>query len=115
MRTTERPLAENEIMVRIMNVMERKGIRQKDLMERIGVASPVFSRWKYDNGKSFLNHIESIAQCLNVTPEYLLNGTETIEEPEYSLDDIEIAKMIRQLSPEQKKIIRLVIEEFLKK
>ena len=42
MRTTERPLAENEIMVRIMNVMERKGIRQKDLMERIGVSYTVF-------------------------------------------------------------------------
>ena len=54
--------------------MKSNGVRQKDLMENIGVASQVFASWKYDNGKSYMNYIDKIANYLNVTPEFLIHG-----------------------------------------
>ena len=70
MRTSKKPIVDNEIVRRIISTMKSNGVRQKDLMENIGVASQVFASWKYDNGKSYMNYIDKIANYLNVTPEF---------------------------------------------
>lgn len=56
MRTSKKPIVDNEIVRRIISTMKSNGVRQKDLMENIGVASQVFASWKYDNGKSYMNY-----------------------------------------------------------
>lgn len=43
---TEEKVVENKIVQRIIETMKRNGVRQKDLMEHIGVANQVFSVWK---------------------------------------------------------------------
>jgi hypothetical protein len=60
MRTSKKPIVDNEIVRRIISTMKSNGVRQKDLMENIGVASQVFASWKYDNGKSYMNYIDKL-------------------------------------------------------
>jgi len=107
-------MADNEIMTRIMDTMKKRGIRQKELMQSIGIASTNFSKWKYDNAKSYLNYIDNIAKCLQVTPEYLLNGTiDESEKINYSVEDIEFLNDICKLSARHKTMIRSLVKELL--
>ena len=101
MRTSTKPVNDNVIMQRIMETMTKRGIRQKELMESIGVATPVFSKWKYNTSKSYLNHLSEIAKCLHVTPDYLRNGVIS-DETNYSIEDYELLHRLQRLSKAKK-------------
>ncbi len=109
MRTSKKSIVENEIVRRIISTMKSNGVRQKDLMENIGVASQVFASWKYDNGKSYMNYIDKIANYLNVTPEFLIHGKQT-NDIVYTEEDKELIKNFHRLSQAQKNhVSQLVI------
>ena len=88
--------------------MKSNGVRQKDLMENIGVASQVFASWKYDNGKSYMNYIDIIADYLNVTPEYLIHGKRT-DDVVYTVEDRELIKNFHRLSQAQKNYVSQLV------
>lgn len=112
MRKTTKSLVDNEIVIRIIKTMEKRGIRQKELMNSIGIAANAFSKWKYDNNKSYLKHIDGIAKYLNVTTNYLLYGiTDELKTKNYSEEDIELFDIIHDLKPERKQLVRLLVTE----
>jgi len=109
MRKERRPIVDNDIVNRIIFTMQKRGVRQKDLMENIGVASQVFSTWKYDNGTSYMNYIDQIADYLNVTPDYLLRGTIEQTEVEFTEEDKALVKNFHKLSKRQREIVSQIV------
>ena len=55
-----------------------QGKTEKDLVMYLGLGNGAFTHWKYENQKSFMIHINQIADFLGVSPNYLLRG---IDEP----------------------------------
>ncbi len=108
MRTT-RTVVNSNIMNRILLSMEKKGVRQVDLMRHLGITDQVFTKWKYENSKSYLKYMDEIADYLNVTVDYLMNGTEN--GTEYPQEDVELLNLIHELSKPKRKLVRNIIIE----
>ena len=87
----KRPKTDDPVVLRIMNLLDEKGLTDKELIERLGMARGTFTSWKYGRIKSYQAHIAEIADILDVSPNYLLRGTddevdvETLSESERQL------------------------------
>ena len=82
MRNTERPVVDDPVLRRILTTMEEKGVNQQDVTKHLGLGNGAFTRWKYNNGKSYMQYLNRIAEFLGVSREYLLSGKEEIVENE---------------------------------
>ena len=82
MRNTERPIVNDPVLGRILATMEKKGVNQQDVTKHLGLGNGAFTRWKYNNGKSYLQYLTRIAEYLGVSRDYLLSGKEEIVENE---------------------------------
>ena len=58
----------------LKNVREKKGISQKEMAERIGVAKSTYSMYESGSREPNLQTIRKIANVLDVSIEYLMNG-----------------------------------------
>ena len=76
MRNTERPIVNDPVLGRILATMEKKGVNQQDVTKHLGLGNGAFTRWKYNNGKSYLQYLTRIAEYLGVSRDYLLYGKE---------------------------------------
>lgn len=105
---------ESVMVSRLKNLLESQGISQKELAVRAGVTEAAVSHYikgdRVPRGAILLN----IANALNVTADYLLNG----EEPEKDMNnDIEksyrlLARNAKCLTIEQKtKFLALLLQE----
>ncbi len=66
------------------------------------------------NGKTYMNHISRIAEYLNVTKDYLLNGeTEQIGKDTLSPAEIRLVMMYRKLDAKRKKSLLDTAEYFM--
>jgi len=63
------------IFERIEAVIKQTGLSQAGLCEYVGIKSNVYTKWKYEGGRSYLRYIDKIAEYLHVSSEYLLNPT----------------------------------------
>ena len=93
MRYTDRTVTDDEVLQRIIELIREKGLRQQDVTNYLGIKNNAFTRWKYDNGKSYIKYLDDIANFLGVTRQYLLEGVN-----KSGFDEI--------LSPEEKAIIK---------
>ena len=82
MRITNKKLVDDPVLGRILSTMEEKGVNQQDVTKHLGLGNGAFTRWKYNNGKSYLQYLTRIAEYLGVSREYLLTGTEEVVENE---------------------------------
>lgn len=64
---------------RIKYLREKKYISQKDFAKQIGVSSTVLSRYESDDRKPDYDTLQSIADYLNVSTDYLLGRTNDLE------------------------------------
>lgn len=64
---------------RIKYLREKKYISQKDFAKQIGVSSTVLSRYESDDRKPDYDTLQSIADYLNVSTDYLLGRTDILE------------------------------------
>lgn len=60
-----------------------KNSSQKDLAEYLGLHKQAVSNWKNGSNKSYIKHINKIAEYFNVSTDYLLNN-ENIPKEEYT-------------------------------
>ncbi|MGE7094257.1 helix-turn-helix domain-containing protein [Lysinibacillus sp. NPDC048646] len=58
---------------------EKRNISQKDFAKQIGVSSTVLSRYESDDRKPDYDTLQSIADYLNVSTDYLLGRTNDLE------------------------------------
>ena len=91
MREAKRRLSSDPVLHRIIDSLKAAGKKDKDLIEYLGMVRGTATAWKYRNIKSYLTHINDIAEFLNVSPNYLLRGIdddvnlETLSEAEIRL------------------------------
>ena len=67
-----------DVFVRIDQLMKTQKKKKKDLNDYLGLTHSTYDNWKNGSSESFLKHIDRIAEFLNVTPNYLLRGTDTV-------------------------------------
>ena len=70
------PLTDDPVMIRIMELLDNQSLNEKDLIEKLGMARGTFTAWKYGRTRSYQGHITEIAEILDVSPNYLLRGSD---------------------------------------
>lgn len=64
------------ISERIFELLEKRGITQKEFSIKTGITQSAISDWKRKNTNPVSNKILTICEVLNVTPYELLSGVE---------------------------------------
>lgn len=63
---------------RIFSLLEKKGIEQKEFARLIGTSDKTVSAWKMGRAKSYTKYLSQIAEILETTVDYLVNGNSDI-------------------------------------
>ena len=74
MRKTQKQIVENPVVQRIIETLKSRSVKQNELIDHLGLSNGTFTKWKYDGGESYMKYIDSIADFLHVSKEYLLYG-----------------------------------------
>lgn len=106
------------ITERLFQEMEKKGVKQKKIAEKLGIRQGVVANWKMRGTTPPLEYALELAKILDTSIEYLITGEEPIREY-YSEDErslittyrktdqpgrlriLEYAKDMAQLHPDQ--------------
>jgi transcriptional regulator with XRE-family HTH domain len=106
---------DNQILLRILKLMETKGVRQKDLAEYLGITDSSLTQWKSNRTRSYMNYLDKIATYLNVDREYLLhgNGEEFTDDFSLSKKERQLVNQIRMLEKPQQDNIYKVVNLFI--
>lgn len=101
-----------DVLNRIIELLERNGRNQKELMDYLGIKKSAFTDWKAGKSRSYLKYASEIAGYFGVTTDYLLRGeTDTKEKPvgnkadELSDYDARVLAWFRSLPPEKREAI----------
>ena len=106
---------DDPVLERIMGLLEKRSITEKELIDRLEMARGTFSAWKQGRARSYLVHTAEIAEILDVSPNYLLRGTddevgvETLSESE-----IQLIKEYRAVGNDGRRLIDEVITYIVK-
>ena len=111
MRNTSRIVVDEPVLNRILETMKEKGANQQDVAQYLGLGNGTFTKWKYDNGKSYMKHLNKIAEYLGVSRTYLLKGTNEVEKDEkLSQKEQKLIEVFRELKlVEQDMFLRQII------
>ena len=106
---------DNQILLRILKLMETKGIRQKDLAEHLGITDSSLTQWKSNRTRSYMNYLDRIADYLGVDKEYLLhgNGEEFTDDFSLSKKERQLVNQIRMLDKVQQENLYKVLNIFI--
>lgn len=59
---------------KVGDVKLKKRKAEKNMVEHLGIENGAFIHWKYENQRSFHQHIRVMAEFLDITLNYLLYG-----------------------------------------
>ena len=102
------PINTHEIRNRIFRLLSEKGIGQKEFAVLIGTTDKTVSAWKTGRVDSFssMKWLPKIAEVLDTSVEYLLNGSENAPTgPEASEREKKFMQLFDQLTPEQQDLV----------
>lgn len=85
----------SQINIRILAIMQKKGISQKDLSTATNIPASTINTWLQLNRKIPADSIIPISEFLGISPHYLLTGTEQFQS--ISDEDGEWLNLIHQL------------------
>jgi transcriptional regulator with XRE-family HTH domain len=94
-----------EVLSRILTLMEDENISQKDFCIAIGLKSAqAFTNWKNGNNTSFMKKLPEISTFLKTSVDYLIGNTDEKHVPDYKLNELDFALSgeIRELSDNEK-------------
>lgn len=91
------------VFVRIDQLLHDQGKQQKELIDYLSMARNTYVNWKTQKNKSYMKHINEIADFFNVSPNYLIRG----DEPRGNNSDYEneLIRHFRKLNSQNSKII----------
>ena len=112
MATTDKKLTDNQVVIRIIELVNRRRKKEIDLAEYLCIPTGSMAKWKYYGGTSYLRYIDQICEFLDTTPNYLFWGEEETE-GQLSVSEKEILRMYRNLDDGRKKCIRDAMKYFL--
>jgi len=102
---------------RIKELRTNLGLTQTDLAKKVGLTYIQVGRYETKKAVPSSDVLQKIAQTLNTTADFLMNGA-THEMASSQLTDKELLnqfKAVEQLSPEDKNLIKTFIDAFLTK
>ena len=105
MRNTDRVPNDNPVIERMEHLLSIQAKTKKDLLTYLGLGNSAFTRWKYDNSKSYLKYIDRIANFLETTSEYLLYGAKEDEKVMLTKEEMKLIDAFRMLNREKRQII----------
>ncbi|MGN0631418.1 MAG: hypothetical protein ACI4JN_08845, partial [Ruminococcus sp.] len=79
MRKAKHKMTDDQVVIRILNLLQQQEKTGKDLEQALGLANGVVSKWKYLGIKSYKNYLSEIAEYLNVPVEALQKNEEKSE------------------------------------
>lgn len=97
---------------RILDIMNKQNITQKQLSINIGVPANTLNSWLKQNRKIPADSIVPISEFLNVSPHYLLTGIEQFQT--ISEEDAEWLRLIHQLPLEERIEFKGELKGFIK-
>ena len=104
---------ENAVVDRIEELLSLQKKTKQDLIRYLGLANGAFTSWRYRNGKSYLLHIEKIAEFLGTTPNYLLKGIDdNVNLDTLSAFEIEIVSLYRRMNSDRKQTFIAIAHHF---
>ena len=91
------------VFVRIDQLLHDQGKQQKELIDYLSMARNTYVNWKTQKNKSYMKHINEIADFFNISPNYLIRG----DEPRGNNSDYEneLIRHFRKLNSQNSKII----------
>ena len=108
MATTTKKLTDNPIVQRILGLIRKKGKKEKDLTDYLGISSGSISKWKYHGSIVYLKYIEEICEFLDTTPNYLFFGSDG--DDCLLIGEKNMLQMYRSLDEGRKKCVRDMIK-----
>lgn len=99
---------------RVLEILNQRGLKQKDLALYLGTKPSTVNGWKEPNRNPSSELIVRICEYLNISYEYLLTGKETIASI-VSSEDAEWLSLIHQLPPTAQHEFRGEIKGYLKR
>jgi hypothetical protein len=114
MRKTQKQIVENPVIQRILETLKSRSVKQNELTDHLGLSNGIFTKWKYEGVESYMKYIDSIADFLHVSKDYLLyGGNEDCIKFEIMPSEIELIKKYRKLSDNQRSYISDGIDLFI--
>lgn len=105
---------ENAVVDRIEELLSLQKKSKQGLIRHLGLANGTFTSWSYRNGKSYLLHIDRIAEFLGTTPNYLLQGIDdNVNFDTLSAIEIEILYLFRIMKNNRKHTFIAVAHHFV--
>jgi transcriptional regulator with XRE-family HTH domain len=113
MRVPERKAVDDKVIERMLEVMREKRKSQRELVEYLGLANGTFTSWKYKGGKSYMSHMDRIAEYFGVSKVYLTCGEdEQIRRDTITRSEAEIIRMLRDLDQRKRELSYQIIKGF---
>ena len=98
---------------RIKFLRESLDLRQKDLADKAGITEASLSRYENNLREPKGEIVSRLAKALNVSNDFLLEGTNTINESELSLHEQLALKIAKALEKEGLKYTEDIIPEII--
>ena len=103
-----------QVFERIERLLNDRGKSQQNLLAVLGMNRSTYSNWKQGRSKSYLKHIDEIAEFMGVSPGYLLRGIEDgPEEGTKTAAEDEMLRVFRKLSTKKKECVIQVARTLL--
>lgn len=107
---------EKNFGIRLKESRKSNGLTQKKLGELIGTSAQVISNWErgYTTGIGS-EELKALSLCLKTSIDYLIFGQSApfdapaSDQAQIALDELNLARKIKSLSPEKRKAIELLL------
>lgn len=86
-----------DVLTRIMELLERSGHSQKELMDYLGIKKSAFTDWKAGKSQSYVKYASQIADYFGVTTDYILRGSNNHNEKPISAQTDELPEIIQKI------------------
>ncbi|MCL2519863.1 MAG: helix-turn-helix domain-containing protein [Spirochaetaceae bacterium] len=96
-------------------IINSRGISNKEVYSAIGVPQPSFSRWQRNDELPPVNKVIEMAQFFNVSIDYLLLGKQVKNRTILPSAITTIAHKLTSLKPEQLEAVSLLVDGFIAK
>ncbi|MBQ8092153.1 MAG: helix-turn-helix domain-containing protein [Clostridia bacterium] len=105
----------NEIFDRIDQLMISKKKKKKDLNDYLGLTHSSYNNWKLGTNESFLKYIDKIAEFLNVSPNYLLRGTDDIilDDNKQKQNETKLLRLFRSIPEHEADRLLIIVDAFV--
>ena len=106
MRQAGQEITNDPIVLKILEILRQQNRTEKDLLVALKLPNSTFTKWKYQELKSYKKHLNEIAEYLGVTPRYLTEGIDDyINIDTISTSEMELLKMYRGMKKENRECL----------